>query len=247
MSILSLVRFPLFYLIEMKLSNFEKLIIIFIVILLVGFAFDCYMLTGDQKTNFSRNTSEKKGTISQRRTINLNTGHSSSTIPASSPKETQGQGIIERAKRMAQGKYSTPEEYFTKGIKELTILAEEGDVYAMLQLGEQYSSELTNLTNNFSPAAYQNPNERANQYFEQALLAGFTHGAAVIAYKESQNNHFVDAYAWDRVAQALNDPDRNAMYDSAQIFSGLSDADKELAERKFRAEAIILGLPLPKW
>lgn len=112
------------------------------------------------------------------------------------------QRIELREQRMAQGGYGTPQEYFYLPLAKLREMGARGDIYALLQLGQQYWDEPDTIASqhgldNGVPAARQ-----AEAYFTQAVMSGATRPALTLASKLSASDP-VESYAWATFAEKL--------------------------------------------
>ena len=61
-------------------------------------------------------------------------------------KEVVSAEELARRKKMAALGYMVPTDYYTKDLKTLRQLAQAGDAYAMVHLGEKYAFELNGQT-----------------------------------------------------------------------------------------------------
>lgn len=114
----------------------------------------------------------------------------------------------ERMKKMQEMGLNTPEKYFFMPLRTLKELGKTGDVFALLQLGQQYWDEVAMLEQDPDYDFKANPRSLALQYTQEAYLAGYNRAALVLANRLSQDNP-TEAYAWALVSQELGDRDAN--------------------------------------
>lgn len=131
-----------------------------------------------------------------------------------------------REKRMASGGYGTPAEYFYLPLAKLEELAANGNVFALLQLGQQYWDEPDAITteagfNNTAP-----PNKLAVEYFSRAVMAGATQPALTLATRLSASEPS-ESYAWALFAEKLQIGGAAEM--ASQLRARLSDRDIDAA------------------
>lgn len=113
--------------------------------------------------------------------------------------------IAQRRAKMAAGRYPTPPEYDAMGLAQLQALAKQGDTFAMVQLGEQFSSERAALENDPALQIDANPNQLARDYFTLAIGRGYTQLPSMLANAALEKGDVADAYAWHLVAEKYND------------------------------------------
>ncbi len=138
-----------------------------------------------------------------------------------------------RRKRMS-GKYMTPPEYFTMNLAQLTALAKGGDVYAMIQLGEQFAHESSALERD--PAYdWNNKNSMAiaDRHFASAIAGGYTVVAGAQALRYAQAGSPVEAYAWSLVAERFNDRGSLVAFARTGVAEKLSKQELQAGELRF--------------
>lgn len=142
--------------------------------------------------------------------------------------------IALRRKKMAGSHYATPHEYDSMSLKTLKELAKKGDVFAMLQLGEQFYSEGAELRSN---PEYETVDNKlvAKQYFADAVAAGHIHIADILVAKYVEENNLVDAYAWHLLSKRFKDVGIDELYRRDSIYAGLSNEQINEANIKFAA------------
>ena len=162
----------------------------------------------------------------------LPSAHSSSPFGrASAAPDDPAQRRAARKARMEAGGYSTPAKYFAMELPELRRLAQAGDVFALVQLAEQYSSEWAALQDQAGFDSQASPKVLSEQLFTEAMQGGFTQLAPVMAVKAIETDDLVAAYAWNLVSEKLRNS--NAALDRQRArFSSLSDTQKNEAIRK---------------
>lgn len=157
-------------------------------------------------------------------------------------RESDAVRVARRRASMESNRYSTPPQYYTMGLSQLRTLAKQFDVFALVQLGEQYSSELSALQ--YDPAfdSSEDPRSLSKNYFTDAIRLGYTHLAAVQAAKSFERGDKVDAYAWQMIAQRFNDPDPGLSRRN-DAFATLTAADKAAANKTYLELLSRLELP----
>ncbi|WP_332851463.1 hypothetical protein [Duganella sp. S19_KUP01_CR8] len=127
----------------------------------------------------------------------------------------QAKLLEERKLRMKQGGYFTPEEYFSLPLAELNRRAKAGDLYAMLQLAQQYYYESAALQSSDGFDTEANPKELGRQYFADAAVAGHIQIIAVLVQLYDAEGDAGKAYAWELFAGQMglklaggHDPDQ---------------------------------------
>lgn len=136
-----------------------------------------------------------------------------------------------RQKKLESLGYSTPPDYYRMPLKSLYQLADRGDLFAMIQLGEQYYSETLDLESDPDFDVRLPPRQIGMQYLQDAALAGHVHVALIVANKFLESNQPDEAYAWARLAEQLGD--RGAARPARQILDGLTPAQLKSANARF--------------
>ena len=131
-----------------------------------------------------------------------------------------------REKRMAQGGYGTPAEYFYLPLTKLKELASNGDIYALLQLGQQYWDEPDVIASEAGFDTSAPPNKLAVEYLSRAVMAGATQPALTLATRLSASDP-TESYAWALFAEKLQIPD--ATETATKLRTRLSDRDIDVA------------------
>lgn len=129
-----------------------------------------------------------------------------------------------REKRMAQGGYGTPAEYFYLPLTKLKELASNGDIYALLQLGQQYWDEPNVIASEAGFDTSAPPNKLAVEYLSRAVMAGATQPALTLATRLSASDP-TESYAWALFAETLQIG--NATATASRLRTRLSDRDIE--------------------
>jgi hypothetical protein len=163
----------------------------------------------------------------------------SNTIPV---RENEAVRIAKRRTKMESGNYQTPPEYDTMNLAHLRHLARQGDVFAMVQLGEQYSSELEALQHDPAFEVGANPNRLAKHYFTQAIGRGHTHLVSVLASTALEKGDVAEAYAWHLVSEKFNDKDTD-FHRRKAAFLNLSQEQLASALKKYEEVRTSLNLP----
>lgn len=124
----------------------------------------------------------------------------------------------------------TSDDYYTMSLKELQQRAEMKDVLAMLQLAVQFGTESADLERDADYDFAVDPKTEQKKYLAAALNAGHAHSAALLATLYWQDNQLVDAYAWNLLAQRVNDSSGEEW--SRGAFAGLTPDQRQAAEKK---------------
>lgn len=111
--------------------------------------------------------------------------------------------LKERKLRMKQGGYYTPEEYFSLPLAELNRRAKAGDLYAMLQLAQQYYYESDALQSREGFDAGADAKALGRQYFADAAVAGHVQIIAVLVQLYEAEGDTANAYAWELFGQQM--------------------------------------------
>jgi hypothetical protein len=118
--------------------------------------------------------------------------------------------VSERMEKMRKAGLKTPEKYFSMPLKTLQELGKEGDVFALLQLGQQFWDENATLEQDPDYDFTVNPKVLASRYMNEAFLAGYNHAALVLAERLAQQSP-TDGYTWALVAQQFGDKDASQL------------------------------------
>lgn len=140
--------------------------------------------------------------------------------------------IEQRKERMKAKGIDTPPEYNTMDLKTLHSQAKRGDLFAMLQLAEQYAEEADALESDPAFDVKQSPNALSKKYLADAMAAGHNHSAAVLAKKHAEEHNAVDAYAWHMLSERLGDTSNTTLFRQSNTFGNLSYEQRQVAERK---------------
>nr|WP_315213003.1 hypothetical protein [uncultured Duganella sp.] len=131
-----------------------------------------------------------------------------------------------REKRMAQGGYGTPAEYFYLPLAQLKQLAATGNIYALIQLGQQYWDEPDAIAAQAGFDASVPPNKLAVAYFSRAVMAGATQPALTLATRLSASEPS-ESYAWALFAEKLQVKGASEL--ASQLRARLSDREIDAA------------------
>ncbi|MEC5164265.1 MULTISPECIES: hypothetical protein [unclassified Janthinobacterium] len=134
--------------------------------------------------------------------------------------------ILERKERMKKGGYFTPEEYFSMSLTQLTARAKSGDMYARLQLAQQYYFESNSLAFEEGFDFDTNSAELGKKYFSDAAVAGHVLITSVLIQLYDAEGDALHAYAWQLFADRVG-----ANYRTQQDPRQLSAADQEKARQ----------------
>ncbi|MYM29804.1 hypothetical protein GTP58_15845 [Duganella sp. CY15W] len=150
----------------------------------------------------------------------------------------------QRKQRMQAQGYPTPDAYFEMDLKQLNALADKGDVYAMLQLGEQYYNESASLQWDQDYNFNADPQQLGKQYLGDAAIAGHLHTGLVLAQKYLNDQQPDEAYAWLLLSKRLGDPAASSQLE--ELAGRLTPAQQQtarqrLAELDFRVKVRYTG------
>lgn len=110
-----------------------------------------------------------------------------------------------RRKKLEKLGYMLPPEYYTKDLKTLRKMAQAGDAYAMMHIGEKYYFEIQGQINHPEYEQGIDYKKSAKEIFQEALIAGNIRSAGIIAELFYQEGNVVEAAAWFIVAAQLGD------------------------------------------
>lgn len=125
--------------------------------------------------------------------------------PGTAAAEDLPRQIERRKELMKQGGYSTPDEYFTLPLRELQRRAKAGDLYALLQLGQQYYYEPDTLLaeDGFDPGA--DARAAGRRHFSDAAIGGHGQMPAVLMQLYAAEGDIVSAYAWQLFGEQMGE------------------------------------------
>ncbi|MET3132025.1 hypothetical protein AAKU55_002295 [Oxalobacteraceae bacterium GrIS 1.11] len=152
--------------------------------------------------------------------------------------------VEKRRARMESEGYQTPAKYYDMDLATLTKKAQQADVFAMLQLGEQYWSESDVIQHDPAAEVQGNSRDIAKKYFAGAIQGGATHLAAVVSSKLVADNEVVEAYAWHLMSEKFNDTSNIGFERSSASFSRLSAEQRAEGNRRYGELAQKIGVQL---
>lgn len=223
----------------MKLVKFKNILIVALVIAAI-FLFFGQGQTEAIEATFERDvtSANKQGNLSTR----LNTGSLAEVFAIGDINAAKEESalIAKRRKKMMSKGYGTPEKYDEMSLLTLKDLAAQGDIYAMLQVGERLNSEDGSLTqaNRKSKEGTIDPKIISKQYFTDALNSGHLGVTAVVIEQNLAEGDLVEAYAWQLVSEKLGVNKDNIL--TKHAFSNLPQEDQ--VKSRSRAELIWAGL-----
>ncbi|WP_338848009.1 hypothetical protein V8J88_04285 [Massilia sp. W12] len=140
----------------------------------------------------------------------------------------------ERRRKMKQLGYMVPTEYYSKDLRTLRTLAQNGDQWAMVHLGEKYYFELKDARHNPEFDAGMDYAQAARASFQNALLAGNIRSAGIIAETYLQENKRVDAYAWHLLSERLGDSISAEWFKRTASYQALSEQERKQGMQKMQ-------------
>jgi hypothetical protein len=111
----------------------------------------------------------------------------------------------ERKLVMEKNHYSTPAAYFTMSLKELQARARQNDVFALLQLGQQYWAESEEIATDPSYDKATSPQNTAISMMSAAATQGHSHAATITASMYESQGQGLQAYAWMLISEQMGD------------------------------------------
>lgn len=126
----------------------------------------------------------------------------------------------------------TPDRYYNMGYKALKKLADNGDIYANIQLGTQYLFTGTALEYDPDFDITVNPKVGAFKAFSNAAQMGSTAAMVMLSTKLADTDP-VDAYAWKLLANRLASETQREFYQQNSFEFHLSN--EELAKANARS------------
>ncbi|HEX8610106.1 MAG TPA: hypothetical protein VF800_02355 [Telluria sp.] len=124
---------------------------------------------------------------------------------AEDPKQRQAR-LQEKMKQLG---FFTPEKYYKFDLKTLKKMADTGDVFATLQLAEQFYSESEGLENDPAYDLGASPKAEGNKYLEKAATMGIVRAATLLSLRYQEEAKPVDAHAWSLISQKFGDKAAN--------------------------------------
>ncbi|AKU21644.1 hypothetical protein [Massilia sp. NR 4-1] len=159
--------------------------------------------------------------------------------------ESRPRAIERRKERMKEGGYYTPEAYFTLPLKELQKRAKAGDIYALLQLGQQYYYEGPALLEEDGYKLDEDPRFVGKRHFADAAVGGHGQMPAVLTQLYAAEGDMVNAYAWRLFGEQLGEH-----YPKPLDISKLNNQEQNLAKQqasllfgRFMSRAPVGGIP----
>ncbi|MEC5160559.1 hypothetical protein [Janthinobacterium sp. CG_S6] len=173
---------------------------------------------------------------------------SGDAAPVAAPPVAPGPEVITaqedaRRKKMAALGYMVPPDYYSKDLKTLRQLANGGDAYAMVHLGEKYYFELNGNKSNPEYESGTDYSAAAKESFKLALAAGNIRSAGIISELYLQENNAVEAYAWHIVSEKMGDSISADWFRGTRLAQQASDGLKrEAGARAAKINAELDGL-----
>lgn len=152
--------------------------------------------------------------------------------------------ILKRKQRMLADSLITPDNYFKMQIRELSELAESGDVFAMLQLGERYWSEADSLAYDPDANLRENPRKIATRYFEDAFRGGAINIPVVVGRCAYESGDIIEAAASDIMARRIGQNANSDIYARSNAFGNLSVEQMTAVGVRAKEISSQLGVPL---
>ncbi|WP_332854862.1 hypothetical protein [Duganella sp. S19_KUP01_CR8] len=121
------------------------------------------------------------------------------------PPKSLEERIRVRKVRMEKNGYSTPPEYYAMSLQELHIRAKQNDVYALLQLGEQYWSESEELVDAPSFDKALPPKDNAIKWMTAAVGQGHSRAATLVSLMYESQGQELQAYTWALISERMGD------------------------------------------
>ncbi|MYM34920.1 hypothetical protein GTP38_11280 [Duganella sp. FT94W] len=131
--------------------------------------------------------------------------------------------------------YTTPTEYFTMSLRELSERAKNKDVFALLQLGEQYWKESDELADDPAFDRSVSPVENARKYMSDAVAQGHSRAATIVSAMYEEQGQELEAYAWTLVSQSVMDrslSEKATSYEQ-KFTKQQRDAAEEIASKEY--------------
>ncbi|NVE00315.1 hypothetical protein [Massilia sp. BJB1822] len=147
--------------------------------------------------------------------------------------ENRPRAIERRKEQMKEGGYYTPDEYFTLPLKELQKRAKAGDIYALLQLGQQYYYEGPALLEEDGYKLDEDPRFVGKRHFADAAVGGHGQMPAVLTRLYAAEGDMVNAYAWQLFGEQLGEH-----YAKRLDISQLNNQQQNLAKQQ---ASLLLG------
>lgn len=136
--------------------------------------------------------------------------------------------LDQRSKRMESGHYTTPVAYFDMSLTELRARADQNDVFARLQLAEQYWHESSEISRDPSFERGANSSESAIKYMSAAAAQGHSRAASMVSSMYETQGQIVEAYSWALVSKQLFDSTASELL--TRYDNRISPVQKQAAE-----------------
>lgn len=120
-------------------------------------------------------------------------------------------------------------------LRELKIKSEKKDVFALLQLGEQYWSEADDIVNDPSYDGSQPSKQLATNYMIEAARQGHSQVSNTVTTMYEERGEEVQAYAWSLVSQLMLDKsyaERSTAY-AAHLSKAQRDEAEDIAFKEY--------------
>lgn len=141
--------------------------------------------------------------------------------------------VAAREKKMESLGYGSPPVYYDMDLGTLKKLARQGDGDAMLQLAEQYYNEGNFISSDPEFPKNEDPKLLAKQYLANAVGAGYSRAASILAKHYVEENDLINAYAWRLVAEKIGDANNQVWGKNTNQFSSLDEAQLRSAQARF--------------
>lgn len=135
----------------------------------------------------------------------------------------------EKERKMQELGYLLPPEYHDKDLFTLQALAKNGDVWALVHLGERYYFDIGVRADHPERRAALDYPKLAKEAFREALARGHRHSAAILAEVHLLEKNPVDAYAWNLIAEKQGDDISVDWFRRTRDYQDLAVADREKA------------------
>ncbi len=138
----------------------------------------------------------------------------------------------EKERKMQELGYLLPPEYHDKDLFTLQALAKNGDIWALVHLGERYYFDIGVRADHPDRRAALDYPKLAKDAFREALARGHRHSAAILAEVHLLEKNSVDAYAWILIAEKQGDDISVDWFRRTKDFQNLASTERAKAEAR---------------
>ena len=148
-------------------------------------------------------------------------------------------------KKMEKMGFFTPEKYYKFNLKTLKTMADAGDMFAALQLSEQYHSENSALESDPDYDFSASPTVESNKYLAKAAAMGVVRAGTLLSLRYHDEERPLDAHAWKIVSEKFGDKFENLHIEQKVSFPTDAGSVKQAQNKADEIINAILSGPRP--